>query len=128
MYKLIYIMLGGALGALLRYMLSGFVYRVTNYYFFPSGTLFVNLLGALIIGFLFGAFQNITIPNNIRVFIFIGFLGAFTTFSTYSLETFNLLKDSEYKFAILNILLNNVFSILFVFIGFALAHILRRSL
>lgn len=90
--RLLYVIIGGGLGALLRYLLSGIIQKQSAS-LFPYGTLVVNLIGALLIGFLWELFQNITVSTNIRVFIFMGIIGAFTTFSTFSLETFNLLKD-----------------------------------
>ena len=77
----------------------------------------VNLIGALVIGFLWELFQNITVPSNIRVFIFMGILGGFTTFSTFSLETFNLIKDKQYMVALINVVVSNVFCIILVFAG-----------
>ena len=92
MWKLAVIAAGGGLGAILRYLVSGVTYR----YFsggFPWGTLSVNLIGSLIIGLLWGMFETVSISPNIRLFLFIGILGSFTTFSAFSLENFHLVRD-----------------------------------
>lgn len=123
--RLIYVVIGGGLGALLRYLLSGLIQRHIIS-IFPYGTLAINLIGAFIIGFLWELFQNIIVSSNFRVFIFMGILGAFTTFSTFSLETVNLLKDKEYIPALVNILVSNLGCILLVFLGFASAKFLLK--
>ena len=116
MKEAIYIAGGGAVGAILRYLISGVAYRVLGIGF-PWGTLGVNLIGTFLIGFLWGIFERIVILPEVKVFIFIGFLGAFTTFSTYAFETLNLLKEGELKMALFNILANNVLGIFLVFLG-----------
>jgi CrcB protein len=117
MPTLIYIAIGGAAGALLRYTISGYTYRYLDG-FLPWGTLAVNLLGCFAIGFLWNVFENFAYSPNTRTLIFIGILGAFTTFSTFGLESFNLFKEGEIKFAILNILVSNLGGIALVFIGY----------
>lgn len=115
--KFLYIALGGAVGALLRYAIAGLPHR----YFesiFPWGTLVVNFIGCFIIGVLWGAFQETSMPSTVRTFVFIGVLGAFTTFSTYGLETMNLFRDGEIKLAIANVLISNIGCLLLCFLGF----------
>ena len=123
--RLLYVALGGGLGALLRYLLSGIIQKQSAS-LFPYGTLVIILIGALLIGFLWELFQNITVSTNVRVFIFMGIIGAFTTFSTFSLETFNLLKDKQYITALINVLVNNVFCIILVFVGSFAARFLLK--
>jgi CrcB protein len=115
--KLLVIALGGAVGAILRYYLSGFAYQYLKDDF-PWGTLLVNLLGAFIIGYLWGIFEEVSVSVALRTFILVGMIGAFTTFSTYALETFNLLREGEIKSVLLNILVSNFLGIMLVWIGY----------
>lgn len=124
--KYLFIALGGALGAVLRYMVAG-LFSTISYTSFPYGTLSVNLIGSFLIGFLWAILGNrIIIPNEYKVLIFVGFIGAFTTFSTYTFETFKLLQNGEIKFAVLNFLYNNVFGIILVVIGIILGNMLIK--
>lgn len=120
MAKILLILLGGALGTLARYGASGFAHQKYNGVF-PIGTLTVNLVGSFLIGLLWGIAENSTLNPNLRTFLFVGILGGFTTFSTYSLETLNLLRDGAFKLALLNILLNNVLGIVLAFSGLVIA-------
>ena len=124
--KYFYIMLGGGLGSVFRYLLSIFIYNFSNKVF-PLGTLIVNMLGCFVIGFLFSLFEKFTISPNIRLFIFIGLLGGFTTFSSFGLETFNLIRQSELKYAGLNLLLSNFLGLFFVFLGYAVIKLLFKD-
>lgn len=128
MSTILYIAAGGAAGAVLRYLVSAYAYR--NFMEpLPWGTLAVNLIGCFAIGILWNLFENLAQSPNTRAFIFIGILGAFTTFSTFGLESFNLFKQGEIKFGILNILISNVGGIGLVFLGYFLSkyilHIFR---
>jgi fluoride exporter len=115
--KILVIACGGAMGALLRYFSSTYISNRASATF-PYGTLFVNLAGSFIIGALWGISEERVISIRAREFLFVGVLGAFTTFSTYSLETVNLLRLNEVKMAIANILVSNVSGILFAFTGY----------
>jgi CrcB protein len=121
--KFIVIILGGGLGALLRYVSSCAPIFKTTFY---TGTLFVNTIGALLIGFLFNLFQSYAVQPELRLFLITGFLGGFTTFSTYSLETVQYLLNGNIKYGIINILLNNVLCIIFVIIGMGLSKIITK--
>jgi fluoride exporter len=118
--KILLLLIGGAFGTLARYFVSGLTHRFFNTTF-PVGTLMVNLIGSFIIGFIWALWENSNISSNIRTFVFIGILGGFTTFSSYSLESLNLFRDGEIKIGLLNILANNVLALVLVFLGFILA-------
>jgi len=114
--NLLYIVIGGGTGALLRYLTSQFVNNLYNKSF-SLGTVFENCIGALLIGFLINIFDIFGINSKYKLLIITGFLGGYTTFSTYSLETVNYFINGNIKYGILNILLNNILCILFVLFG-----------
>jgi CrcB protein len=117
-------MLGSALGGALRYWLSSAVYRFLPVTF-PYGTLTVNIVGSFILGLIMFLFDERELINNqLRLFLTIGFCGGFTTFSTFSLETFNLLKDSEYLLASLNIILNLFMCLTGVFLAYIISKLI----
>ena len=118
--KIVMILAGGAVGSLARYIVSGIPYRFVNT-IFPWGTLAVNLIGSFFIGLLWGIFEEQNLSPNFRSLVFVGFLGGFTTFSTYSLETLNFLRDGEYKLGLVNVLANNSLGIGLAFVGFVIA-------
>ena len=124
--QILYIAIGGSVGAVSRFLLSGFINRTSNDGF-PWGTLTVNLIGSLLIGFFIELFSRTIIPENLRSIILIGFLGAFTTFSTYTLESINLLRGTEIKLFIQNILMQNVLGLVCVIFGIYLSRIVVRS-
>lgn len=96
--------IGGFFGAISRYLIATWVQKLSSS-FFPVGTLSVNVLGSFLIGFLYLYFSQ-TIHPNLKAMLITGFLGALTTFSTFSLETLLLLQEGLYLKAGLNILLN----------------------
>ena len=116
MQQVLLVALGGSLGAIARYGVSTAVYRLTDPSF-PWGTLAVNLIGSFVIGVLAELFDIVLIPAGWRLMLAIGFLGAFTTFSTFSLETVNLLRDGEMGLALTNVVVSNVFGIALVLAG-----------
>lgn len=120
MMKFLLLGLGGGVGTILRYIVGGLDYKFSHGAF-PIGTLVVNVTGSFIIGFLWGFFDRFVFPPNLRLFLFIGVLGGYTTFSTFSLETFNLMRNGEYLIALLNTLLSVILSIIAVFLGYFLS-------
>ena len=113
--------LGGFVGTLFRYWLSGLIakrYGET----FPLGTLAVNAIGCFIIGFLFYFFydRSLTTPTA-RTVVLIGVIGGFTTFSSYGLQTFTLLRDGEVFLALVNVIASNVLGLALVWLGYVLA-------
>ncbi len=109
--------LSGALGTLARYSLSGLVYRVFGSRF-PYGTLAVNLLGCLFLGFLAALAEvRLTLTPQARLFLMIGFCGAFTTFSTLIYETFNLIRDGQTVSAFLNLMVTVILGFMLFRVG-----------
>lgn len=102
---------GGAVGALLRYWMSGSVYAVLGREF-PYGTLAVNVLGSLLMGFLYiWLLERAPDGTAFRAFLLVGLLGAFTTFSTFSIETLNLMEAGQITQALVNMLVSVVLCI-----------------
>lgn len=98
---------GGAVGSIARWQMSSVILRNTLDWRFPLGTLIVNILGCLIIGLLAGlAVKENYFTNEMRLLLFTGLMGGFTTFSSFGLETFYLLKRGEYLMASSNIVLS----------------------
>ena len=125
MANLFYLMLGGAVGTAFRYIISGIAYRQFGETF-PWGTFAVNMIGSFLIGFLWALFEQSHLSSTLRTLIFMGILGGFTTFSTYTLESFNLFRDGEIKLAMLNIIISNFLGIIVVFLGFVCARVLME--
>lgn len=115
--NILYVALGGALGAVIRYLISLLPFKGD----FPILTLFTNLLGALIIGFIVGVAENKEVNPNTILFLKTGFCGGFTTFSTFSLETFNLFEKKKYGIGTAYAGLSLVLCVAGVLIGRALA-------
>jgi CrcB protein len=93
MTRVLAIAAGGAVGSVLRYWMSAWVHSVAGRGF-PYGTLAVNVLGCLLMGFLFALLvERLSTDSAVRAGILIGVLGGFTTFSSFSIETFNLLEE-----------------------------------
>ena len=113
--------LGGFLGAIARYTLGGLVHHFLPNGTFPYGTVAVNLIGCLIISFLSGLveFRQLFTPE-LRLFLLIGLLGGFTTFSTFSFETIALIQDSEIFRAIINVLIHVIGGLIAVWFGYNL--------
>ena len=113
MFKFFCIAGGGALGAVTRYCVSGLIQNIAPATF-PWGTLCVNAVGSLLIGAFLGISELNPVSSATRLLFTVGFLGAFTTFSTYSLETLNLFRDKETMLGLMNIGLNNALSLVAV--------------
>lgn len=119
--KFLIVMIGSAIGGAARYWLSGAVYKFLPENF-PYGTLVVNVTGSFILGFIFFYLnENNLISPEWRLLLTTGFCGGLTTFSTFSYETVTLLNNSDYMSAMINVLSNNILSILAVISAYFLA-------
>lgn len=116
--------LGGAIGSICRWTIGLVSNRALGDHF-PWGTVFANLIGCFIIGIAFEIITNrMGDSPHVRALVITGFLGGFTTFSSFSLESMNLLQRGEPVLAILNIAASVTVSLAFVFLGFHLAKVL----
>lgn len=122
----LYIAVGGGLGAVARYGLGGWVQARAGFEF-PWGTLAVNLLGALLIGFAVRYLEAIRLGPELRALVTVGLLGAFTTFSTFSYETVTLLEDGAWLRATLYSLGSLTLGVLAVLVGMGTAGIIVQA-
>jgi len=124
MMKVTAIGLAGLIGTLARYWMSGWIdnrFGAT----FPAGTLLVNLAGCFAAGFLFHALSEKYVADPaLRSIILVGLLGGFTTLSSYGVQTFTLLRDSEFLLAAVNVVATNAGALAGVWAGYALSRIL----
>lgn len=118
--KLILLALAGSIGTLARYFLGGAVQRLSGGVF-PWGTFAVNMTGTLLFGLVWSVAEDrLVISGEARAIILVGFMGAFTTFSSFMFETGELLRDSQWALAFGNIALQNLTGVVCLFIGLAL--------
>jgi CrcB protein len=116
--------MGGFLGSVGRFFLSGLVHRIIPHLSFPLGTLAVNIVGCFFIGLLYGlADTRQLFGDEVRLFLVIGVFGGFTTFSTFGYETLALLRDAEFTWAVLSVLMHLVAGLGAVWIGDSLGRV-----
>lgn len=117
MEKILFIAIGGCLGAISRYAITALSIKLFSDRF-PLGTLFVNLIGCFLIGLIFalGTEKNFINPS-FRLFFVTGFLGALTTFSTYGIESINFARNGMTSISIINIAANNIGGFSLILIG-----------
>jgi len=127
MRNLLFVGLGGFMGAVLRYMLSGGVQKWTQSVDFPYGTLAVNLIGCLLIGMLtrLDEMRSLLTPE-MRLLLLIGLLGAFTTYSTFSNETVSLINDRRFNLAVAYLGLHLVLGLAAVVLGRLTTYLIWR--
>jgi len=123
LFKLLAIGCGGFIGAILRYLLSGLAQNLSGSIRFPFGTLAVNVAGCLFIGLLVYLTETRSVLSaSARMFVFVGLLGSFTTFSTFGNETWELLRDSKTTLALINAGAQLVFGLAAVWLGRLIAY------
>lgn len=124
MRAILWVGAGGFFGSVLRYLISGWLFRLLDKPWFPVGTLAVNVLGCLAIGLFSGiAEQRRLFDPELRWFVVVGILGGFTTFSAFAYETAALAQDGRLAGALLNIGLQIFFGLLAVRLGGLLARL-----
>ncbi|MDD6210751.1 MAG: fluoride efflux transporter CrcB [Bacteroidales bacterium] len=114
----LYVMTGGAIGALCRYLTTFAVQRSVCSTAFPWGTFCVNLTGSFLIGLLWGILESFESNHGARLFLIVGVLGGFTTFSSFSLESLLLFKAGEVKNALLYIVGSNIGGLTLAYAGY----------
>lgn len=118
MPQLVLIGLGGCLGAISRYLLSGLAHRLYSGGLFPVGTLLVNVAGCFVIGALMGLIEDKSLFGpSVRLLFVVGFLGSFTTFSSFGYETVELLRNNQMVLAGVNMIANFALGISAVLLG-----------
>ncbi len=122
LWKILAIGGGGFIGAVSRYLLATTIQHQVKPEQFPIGIFVVNIIGCLLIGLLAGLFELKSWMNvELRLFVFVGLLGGFTTFSTFANDTYLLGKDGEFIAALLNAGGQVIVGLLFVWVGYYVA-------
>ena len=115
MISIIYVGIGGFIGAVFRFLLSSTIQGSSK---FPLGTLGVNILGAFTLSLInYSSEKALALPNSSRLFLTVGLLGAFTTMSTFSFESFKLLEENQNALFIANLALNNLLCLIGIYLG-----------
>ena len=120
--NLLYVFIGGGLGAVCRWVASVSFGSTSG---FPWATFTANVLGCFLIGL--AAFFITSNGNRLHLLLMVGFLGGFTTFSTYGMELVNLFKADQFKLFVMYFLMSNLLGLLSVVIGYKLASVLSAS-
>ncbi len=117
--KFLYIFIGGGLGSMSRYA----IWRIYNYFNvqFPYGTLTANIISCLVLGYFIGAQLKMGFSDNLKLLLMVGFCGGFSTFSTFSSETFLMFQEGQYFNAGIYIFASLILCWLFIFLGIKLA-------
>ena len=127
MKSLLLVALGGAIGSIARFKIAGLVTHRFIDLSFPLGTFVVNVAGCLLVGLLAGlAVKEEFFSSDVRLFLFTGIMGGFTTFSAFGLETFNLLKREQIAIAGTYVSSSVICGLLALWAGFSVIHHLSR--
>lgn len=127
MYKIFLVGAGGFVGAILRYLVSGYVQDASGSVSFPYGTFAVNIIGC----FLIGIFSNLSelqigISGEARLLIMVGLFGSFTTYSTFGNETLTLIQDQRIAYALANVTAHIILGLAAVMLGRSLVNFIWR--
>ena len=125
MQSILLVGVGGFLGAVARFGMARFVYSLGSVPF-PLATLVINVSGSFALGFVYRYFENHPYLSSIVLFAGIGFMGAFTTFSTFSIETLNLVRKGAIAMATLNVMLSVGLCLLGVYGGDSLGRAIGK--
>ena len=118
---------GGFIGSILRYLLGTQVQQLSKSLQFPFGTLAINLVGCVLVGFLAEIIGQRNIDSSeVRTFLIVGLLGGFTTFSAFGLETMGLLRNGEIWLALGNIVSHTLLGLIAVWLGYSTASLLWK--
>jgi len=127
MTNLLLVGVGGFIGSVMRYLASGYVQQISKSIDFPFGTLAVNVIGCFIIGFLAQLAEGRGVfTSESRLFVFTGFLGGFTTFSSFGNETLNLVRDSQMLNALANVGANVILGLFAVWLGRTVSYLIWK--
>jgi CrcB protein len=127
MTNILLVGIGGLIGSIMRYLASGYVQQASKSIDFPYGTLAVNVIGCFIIGFLAQLAEDRGVfTTQSRLFVFTGFLGGFTTFSSFGNETLNLARDSQMLNAFANVGANVVLGLGAVWLGRTVSYLIWK--
>ena len=114
--KVLFVFIGGGIGALSRYGLSGFIYKNISINF-PFGTLAVNFIALFLLGIFWGFVDHFSFSSSFNVFFVIGFIGGFSTLASYLFETLQMLEDGQLSWSLLNVLATNILGFIALIIG-----------
>jgi len=115
--KFLYLALGGSIGAITRYLITLFAIRNFNHQVY-TGTMLVNVLGSFAIGLAFVILGRENIPPNLKIVLFVGIFGSFTTFSSFMFEALDLARFGDFKSAVIYLFLTNIFGLIAVVAGY----------
>ncbi len=115
--QFIYVFLGGGFGAMSRYGIS----KVISDQYFPYATLIANIISCVILGYLLGLTMQKSLDSKMQLLLMTGFCGGFSTFSTFSAETFNLIENNQFSLALLYVGASLLICILSIWIGLKIA-------
>ncbi len=125
MIKFLAVGAGGFIGSICRYLIGLLMLWLTRSHWFPFGVFVANMFGCLLIGFLFALFEHLHVMNTtLRLFVFMGFLGGFTTYSSFALDTWQLANQNHVFAAMINVGVQIVLGLFAVWLGMVIAKLM----